>query len=310
MLKMSNEVKVGITVLLAFLVAIVGFRFMRDVPIFRQTLEISTTFDRGDGISQGSTVNVKGVKVGSVRTVQLTPENRVRVIMRLDGTTQIPKGSIAQLTSLGIVEGKSVVIQLGDSDEMVEFGDEIEGVYVESITEVLGSRGDEIAGDVSESLSELNIFLRQLNATFDDEARTSLDETLMNASKATQQIASILEDKQDDIDRAISSGTRMLSQLDTLATDNRARVDSIMTSLEKNINELEGLRLEMESATSNLNVILEKINNGDGTLGKLVNDPSMYDNLDELAIEIKNLVKGINENPGRYLRHMSIIDIF
>ena len=310
MLKMSNEVKVGITVLLAFLVAIVGFRFMRDVPIFRQTLEISTTFDRGDGISQGSTVNVKGVKVGSVRTVQLTPENRVRVTMRLDGTTQIPKGSVAQLTSLGIVEGKSVVIQLGDSDEMVEFGDEIEGVYVESITEVLGSRGDEIAGDVSESLSELNIFLRQLNATFDDEARTSLDETLLNASKATQQIASILEDKQDDIDRAISSGTRMLSQLDTLATDNRARVDSIMTSLEKNINELESLRLEMESATSNLNVILEKINNGDGTLGKLVNDPSMYDNLDELAIEIKNLVKGINENPGRYLRHMSIIDIF
>ncbi|TVR29923.1 MAG: MCE family protein [Balneolaceae bacterium] len=310
MLKMSNEVKVGITVLLAFLVAIVGFRFMRDVPIFRQTLEISTTFDRGDGISQGSTVNVKGVKVGSVRTVRLTPENRVRVTMRLDGTTQIPKGSVAQLTSLGIVEGKSVVIQLGDSDEMVEFGDEIEGVYVESITEVLGSRGDEIAGDVSESLSELNIFLRQLNATFDDDARTSLDETLMNASKATQQIASILEDKQDDIDRAISSGTRMLSQLDTLATDNRARVDSIMTSLEKNINELEGLRLEMESATSNLNVILEKINNGDGTLGKLVNDPSMYDNLDELAIEIKNLVKGINENPGRYLRHMSIIDIF
>ncbi len=310
MLKMSNEVKVGITVLLAFLVAIVGFRFMRDVPIFRQTLEISTTFDRGDGISQGSTVNVKGVKVGSVRTVRLTPENRVRVTMRLDGTTQIPKGSVAQLTSLGIVEGKSVVIQLGDSDEMVEFGDEIEGVYVESITEVLGSRGDEIAGDVSESLSELNIFLRQLNATFDDEARTSLDETLLNASKATQQIASILEDKQDDIDRAISSGTRMLSQLDTLATDNRARVDSIMTSLEKNINELESLRLEMESATSNLNVILEKINNGDGTLGKLVNDPSMYDNLDELAIEIKNLVKGINENPGRYLRHMSIIDIF
>jgi phospholipid/cholesterol/gamma-HCH transport system substrate-binding protein len=310
MLKMSNEVKVGITVLLAFLVAIVGFRFMRDVPIFRQTLEITTSFDRGDGISQGSIVYVKGVKVGSVRTVRLTPENQVRVAMRLDGSTQISKGSIAHLTSLGIVEGKSIVIQLGDSDEMVEFGDEIEGVYVESITEVLGSRGDEIAGDVSESLSELNIFLRQLNATFDDEARNSLDETLLNASKATQQIASILENKQDDIDRAISSGARMLSQLDTLATDNRARVDSIMTSLESNINELEGLRLEMETATSNLNLILEKINNGDGTLGKLVNDPSMYDNLDELTIEIKNLVKGINENPGRYLRHMSIIDIF
>jgi phospholipid/cholesterol/gamma-HCH transport system substrate-binding protein len=310
MLKLSNEVKVGITVLLAFLVAIVGFRFMRDVPIFRQTLEISTTFDRGDGISQGSIVNVNGVKVGSVRTVRLTNDNRVRIVMRLDGQTRIPENSVAQLTSLGIVEGKSIVIRLGDSSRMAEFGDEIEGVYVESMTEVLGSRGEEIAGDVSESLSELNIFLRQLNDTFDDEARTSLDETLLNASRATQQIASVLEDKQGEINRAIESGSSMLSQLDTLATDNRARVDSIMTSLEQNIGELENLRTELESATSNLNTILEKINNGDGTLGRLVNDPSVYENIDELTIEIKNLVKGINENPGRYLRHMSIIDVF
>lgn len=310
MLKMSNEVKVGITVLLAFLVAIVGFRFMRDVPIFRQTLEISTKFDRGDGISRGSIVNVNGVKVGSVRSVRLSSDNRVRILMRLDGQTRIPENSVAQLTSLGIVEGKSIVIRLGDSNRMAEFGDEIEGVYVESMTEVLGNRGEEIAGDVSESLSELNIFLRQLNATFDDEARTSLDETLLNASRATQQIASILENKQDEIDRAIESGSSMLSQLDTLATDNRARVDSIMTSLEQNIGELENLRTELESATSNLNTILEKINNGDGTLGRLVNDPSVYENIDELTIEIKNLVKGINENPGRYLRHMSIIDVF
>jgi phospholipid/cholesterol/gamma-HCH transport system substrate-binding protein len=162
MLKLSNEVKVGITVLLAFLVAIVGFRFMRDVPIFRQTLEISTTFDRGDGISQGSIVNVNGVKVGSVRTVRLTNDNRVRIVMRLDGQTRIPENSVAQLTSLGIVEGKSIVIRLGDSSRMAEFGDEIEGVYVESMTEVLGSRGEEIAGDVSESLSELNIFYGSL----------------------------------------------------------------------------------------------------------------------------------------------------
>jgi phospholipid/cholesterol/gamma-HCH transport system substrate-binding protein len=292
------------------LVAVIGFRFMRDVPIFRQTLEVSTTFDRGDGISQGSIVNISGVKVGSVRNVRLTPENRVRVVMRLDGDVRIPDNSVAQLTSLGIVEGKSIVIRLGDSERMIDFGDEIEGIYIESMTEVLGSRSEEIAGDVSESLSELNIFLRQLNATFDDETRTTLDETLINASKATQQIASVLEGKQAEINNAIDAGSRMLSQLDTLATDSRPRVDSIMVSIEKNVSELEQLRVELESATVNLNEILEKINNGDGTLGRLVNDPSMYENLDELTKEINNLVKGINENPGRYLRHMSIIDLF
>lgn len=310
MLNLSNEVKVGITVLTAFMIAFVGFRFMRDIPIFRQTFQISATFDRGDGISRGSLVNVNGVKVGSVSTVRLTPENRVRVTMSLDGETPIPEGTEAHLTSLGIVEGKSIVLRLGDSENMLEYGAEIEGVYIESVTEVLGSKSEEIAGDVSQSLSELNSFLRQLNTAFDDSTRASLDETVVNASRAAETLASLLSEKEQDISRAIESGSQMLGRLDTLAADNSPRIDSIMVSLEKNISELENLRVELEGASTNLNQILEKINRGDGTIGKLVNDPSMYENLDELSRELSALVKNINENPGRYLRHMNIIELF
>ncbi len=307
---MRNEVKVGITVLLAIIVAIVGFRFMRDVPILRQSMEIATTFDRADGISSGSVVHVKGVKVGSVNRVFLTPESNVRVTMRIDKGINIPRGSVAHLTSLGIVEGKSIVIELGDSEEMVEFGGEIEGVYVETMMEVLGSKGEELGDDVSDGISELNRFLRQLNETLTDEASADVGRTIHNAHRATGQIAATLEEKQQEINRAIDAGSSMMSQLDTMVTDNRPKVDSLMLSLEHNINELETVRVELEKATSSLNEILEKINHGDGTLGKLVNDPSMYNNLDSLTVEMNNLVRGINENPGRYLRHMSIIEIF
>lgn len=310
MFKLSNEAKVGITVLLAFAIAIIGFRFMRDIPIFRQTMQISATFDRGDGISRGSLVNVKGVKVGSVSTVELTSENRVRVLMSLDSEVKIPEGTVANLTSLGIVEGKSIVLNLGDSGQMLDYGDEIEGVYIESVTEVLGSKSEEIAGDVSESLSELNSFLRQLNTAFDDSTRDTLDKTIVSASKAAGTISAILEEKQGDINKAIESGSQMLARLDTLAADNSPRVDSIMVSLEKNLAELDKVRIELESASASLNEILDKINRGDGTLGKLVNDPSVYENLDELSRELTALVKGINEDPGRYLRHMNIIEIF
>lgn len=309
-MRMSNEIKVGITVLLAVLVAIAGFRFMRDVPILRQSMQISATFDRVDGISSGSVVHISGVKVGSVSNVELTPENNVRLTMRIDTGTNIPRGSVAYLTSLGIVEGKSIVIQLGDSQEIVEYGEEIEGVYVETMMEVLGNKGEELGEDVSEGIHELNRFLRQLNETLTDETRDNVGQTISNAQRATGQIATTLEEKQREIERAIDAGSSMLGQLDTLVTDNRPKVDSLMASLEQNINELETVRIELEKATSNLNEILEKINHGDGTLGRLVNDPSIYENLDSLTIEINNLVKGINENPGRYLRHMSIIEIF
>lgn len=307
---MKNEAKIGITVFLAIIVAVVGFRFMRDVPLFRQTLEVSAVFERGDGINRGSMVNMKGVKVGSVSRVRLTSDNNVRITMQLNEDLNIPENSVAYLTSLGIVEGKSIVLEMGDSESNVEFGDEIKGEYIEGVTEVLGSRGEELAGDVSESLSELNQFLRQLNATLDDDTRTSVDQTLKNADATMQNISETLEQNKDEIDQAISSASRTMMQLDTLTTDNRPRVDSLMASLEENVNELHKVRTELEAATSNLNQILEKINSGEGTMGRLVNDPSLYENMDELSKEMNTLVKGINEDPGRYLKHMSIIEVF
>ena len=309
-MKLSNEAKVGITVLLAGLAAVVGFRFMSDVPILSQSQKVQTTFVRTDGLGTGSQVFVKGVKVGSVSEVQLTASDSVRVTMRLDMSEPLPKGTIAYLTSLGLIEGKSIVLELGTSDENVEYGGTIEGVYVQSMLESLGSRGQQLGDDLSSTFTELNSFLEQLNETLDEDAQVSLNQTLENTSAATKQIASILNQKQGEIDRAISSGSSMIAQLDTLATDNRPRVDSLMVSLEENIRELEKIRVELEGASSSLNEILGKINSGQGTIGKMVNDPSLYNNLDSLSTELNKLMKGINEDPGRFLKHMDIIEIF
>jgi ABC-type transporter Mla subunit MlaD len=309
-LNIKSETKVGITVLLAAIAAVVGFRFMSDVPILSQSQKVQTTFVRTDGLGTGSQVFVRGVKVGSVSDVQLTSSDSVRVTMRLDMSRPLPEGTKAYLTSLGLIEGKSIVLELGTSTETVEFGESIEGEYVPSMMESLGSRGEALGDDLSSTFTELNSFLERLNQTLDEDAQTSLNQTLENTSQATQRVASILNEKQEDIDKAISSGSSMLARLDTLAADNSPRVDSLMISLESNIRELEKIRVELEGATAGLNQILEKINNGEGTIGKMVNDPSLYENLDELTGELNKLVKGINEDPGRYLKHMDIIEVF
>ncbi|MDR9365467.1 MAG: MlaD family protein [Balneolaceae bacterium] len=309
-MKLSNEAKVGITVFLAVVVAIIGFRFMRDVPIFGTSLNISSTFEKADGISNGSLVYIKGVRVGSVNSVQLTPENNVRVGMSIDTDVNIPQDSRANLTSLGIVEGKSIVIEMGSSSQFVETGDEIAGTYAQTIMETLGDQGEQLGSDVSNSINELNQFLRQLNETVDDETRGKLDETLSNLLDSSERVANLLEEKRGDIDLAIESGSRVISQLDTLATNNRPKVDSLMTSLEENVRELSVVREELETASASLNQLLDKLNNGEGTMGKLINDPSVYENLDSLTIELNKLVKGINEDPGKYLKHMSIIEVF
>ena len=260
--------------------------------------------------SSGSLVYIKGVRIGSVSSVRLSEDNNVRVGMSIDTNVNIPEGSTALLTSLGIVEGKSIVIELGDSDQYLESGDEIPGNYAQTIMETLGEQGEQLGDDVSNSINELNQFLRQLNATVDDETRVKLNETLNNLVESTNQVATLLEEKEEEINSAIESGSRIISQLDTLTTNNRPKIDSLITSIEQNVDELSDVRQELESASASLNEILEKVNRGDGTMGKLINDPSVYENLDSLTSELNKLVKAINEDPGKYLKHMSIIEVF
>jgi len=247
-LKINSEVKVGITVLLAAVAAVIGFRFMSDIPVFKQAQEYTSTFERVDGLGTGSQVIIRGVKVGSVNRVQLVESDSVMITMRLDLDERLPKNSVARLTSLGLIEGKSIVIERGDSDEYIEEGGRVKGIYVDSMMEVLGERGEEIGEDLSDSFTELNQFLRQLNKTLDDESSASLDRTIHNVESVTRNISDVLDSKKEEINEAIASGSSMMGQLDTMATTNRPKVDSLMASLEYNVRELEKVRVEIESA--------------------------------------------------------------
>jgi len=309
-LKISNEIKIGLTVIIAIIITLIGFRFMRDVPLFTQPIEIKSTFHRVDGLTVGSIVYVKGVKVGSVKEMRLLPSDSVQVTMNLEGITAIPKGSVAYLTALSLIEGKSIVLEKSDSDEYVETGDEIKGAYVETIVEVFAEKGEELGQDLSSTFTELNQFLNQLNKTIDDETRQSVSETFNNAERATRALSNILEEKKEDIDRAINATSRTMQQIDTLATDNRTKVDSLLFHLEENVRELKGTRENLNRSIVSLNEILEKVNNGDGTFSRMVNDPSLYNNIDSMAVEMTRLLKGINEDPGNYLKHMKMIEIF
>lgn len=309
-MKLSNEAKVGLTVFLAALVAFIGFRIMRDLPVFRQAFEVVSYFDRVDGLNSGNVVYLNGIKVGSVKSMDLTPEARIKVRLSIERDFTMPVGTIAHLTSISFIDGKSIVLILGESDETVPFGGVIEGLYVDGVMEYLADKGEEIGEDLSAAFTELNAFLENLNTVLNDESKRAIDETLGNTSESTKILLNLLEERQNELKDVILSASQAMAQLDTIATDSRPQIETILSSLESSLAELEGISEGLDKTVIQLHEILEKINNGEGTLGLLVNDPSLYNNLDSLSLELKNLAKGINENPGRYLRHLKLIEIF
>src|SRR5690625_6113431 len=96
--------------------------------------------------------------------------------------------------------------------------------------ETLGQKGEEISEDVSSVASELNEFLKQLNATLNDDARENIDQTIEGTMKSVTALSEMLESSQQDIETAIASGSSMVQQLDTLAADARPRADSLLAA--------------------------------------------------------------------------------
>ena len=308
--KLSNEAKVAITIVAALIVAFLGFRLMNDMPIFRQSQKVISYFEKVDGLTTGSYVYLHGVKVGSVNKIDLIARDSVMVTMNFDLDVEIPKNSVARLESSGLLDEKVILIQPGDSQENLEYGDTIEGIYSGGMMETLKDEGQKLSDDVSQSFDKLNNLLEKLNTVLSEENQSQIDGILADLKSTTDEISGMMEKKRGELESSINHANNFLANLDTVSTNNKSRIDSVMIGLDKSLKRVEKLSGELEQTGSKLNEILTKVNNGDGTLGKLVNNPSLYNNLDSLSAEMKLLIKNINEDPRKYLKHMRLIEVF
>lgn len=101
-----------------------------------------------------------------------------------------------------------------------------------------------------------------------------------------------------------------LGNVNDLSSENKEKLTSLISNLESTSKEMETLSKGLNKTNTTLDEVLTKINNGTGTLGKLANDPSLYNNIDSLSANLNQLIKNINEDPGKYLKHMRLIEVF
>lgn len=309
-MKISNELKVALTILVALVAGFFGYRLMGDMPLFRQSKIIHAHFEQADGLTPGSNIFVSGVRVGSVKSMELSNGDSVKVSMSFDLETPIPKDSEAHLQSSGLLDDKAIVIKRGESRQDLEHNDEITGVYEGGMMETLKEEGQQLSEDVSESFEKLNTLLAELNTMVDEEAQGKIDTTLTNLQTSTDEVATLFRNKRSDLESSITHAQQFLANMDTVSAQNKSRIDSVLTGLDRSLNELEILSNELTQTNRELQKMLVKINNGEGSLGKLINDPGLYDNLESLSGEMDLLIKNINEDPGKYLKHMRLIEVF
>jgi len=303
-LKFTNEIKIGMTVVFATLIGVVGFRVMRDVPIFNNGRQIISTFTKVDGISIGKKIFFNGVDIGSISYLQLLQNDSVRITMTIDADIVIPEDSKAFIRSTDFLGSKAILIEKGTSLVQVVDGGSLKGVFDEGTLNELQAKGLSLGDKVAEVGENLNVALKRVNTTLSDDVQKNVEKSLKELELLTRESRKMVQENKTTLNNSLLTLNQVLQQADSLTAETRPQLKELVANLNKQLKGLEEATSSLDETSNELTLLLKKINSGEGTLGKLANDPSLYTNLDSLAIGLNTLIRNLDKNPKRYLKHI------
>lgn len=301
---MKREVKVGVFAVAVLLAAWFGARFLKGSELFSNNYKYYAYYDQVGGIQTASHVMIYGVKVGSVTKVTLDedPSKGVELELSIDRRYRIPADSKAKIFSNGVMGGKAVDIVMGSSPEYIEDGGTLASEVGVDIIDMAGSELEFFKEKITEVVGSLTTTLDGINSLLEENS-ANLNSIVANVDGITASTDEILRDQKTHLKEAIASLNLFAQSLG----DNTEHIDSIMGNLDAFSAQLAEADLvsEVESTVEHLNAVLAAADAETGTVGKLLNDAELYDNLSAASDNLSLLLADLKANPKRYV-HFSL----
>ena len=288
-MKHRDDVLVGLVISLALVALVIG-----SVYLIRGGLQtgypLYARFPWGSGIKQGQTVFLSGVDIGFVGNVDLVPDGTLIVVMRIKSQYHVPQGTTATIEPNGIFGDVDVALRpLRPNSTPIAPGDTVPvGKPAVNLADLL-ARVDTASGHLNDVARAVQVELVQGGGIAD------LRMTLDNANKLVVQLAQIAAEQSKELTISMHTLNRAVSAIDS------ATVDSTVKNLKTASANMASLTQNLQHATIRLDGILAKVDSGNGTAGKLISDPAVYDNLKGLLARLDSLTADLKKNPGRYI---------
>lgn len=301
---MKREVKIGIFAVAMIGAAWAGIRFLKGFDIFSRNRDYYAAYDSINGVQNASPIMMKGVKIGSVTGLEFDPARSDKVVLRftIKREYRIPSDSEAKIFSNGLMGAKAIEITYGKATTFLEPGDTLRSSRDRDLMDVAGSELDFFKQKFSQVTADLSRTLDNLN-TLMEANQSSIHGTLSHLNSLTGDMAAVLDSEKQNLRTAIGS----LTEFSEMLGANSDRVAGIIGNLDRVSAQLseEQVVHRIAEAAGNLNDLLARIEQGDGTLGRLLNDPALYNSLDQATANLAALLADVKEYPGRYV-HFSL----
>ncbi|MEQ8324588.1 MAG: MlaD family protein [Vicingaceae bacterium] len=316
-LRIRKEVQTGILMILSLAVLYWGVNFLKGVDVFNKNIQYVAVYQKVEGLTISNPVQINGLTVGSVRDVGFMDDNSGRIFVKFElnkSAIILPKQTVARIESTDLLGSKSINLILGkEVGKFHEDGDTLRSSVEASLTEEVNNQILPLKAKAEELLSSLDTLVGVVQAILNKQARENLSssfESIKNALATFEVVAlrtdtMIIREKEKFGQimtnfQSISNNLRNNNENITMILDNIAYIsDSIAQSdITSTIN-------NAGEAFADAAEIMKKVNDGQGTIGQLVNNDSLYYHLESSARDLDKLLIDLEENPNRYV-HVSV----
>ncbi len=293
-MKISREIKTAVLVLTAILLLIWGYSFIKGKNLFDNSTKYYVEYSNVEGLTMSSNVTINGLVVGKVSNIDINQQNgKLLVELTMNKSMNISKSSIATIYSPGLISGKGISIDPKFEDtDYASSGDYLKGEVQLDITEKLGGQLEPLQQKVEELLKNANQMLLAINNIIDDKTQVNLKSAIAELDATLTGANQLIATTTPKLDKTMDNLNTVSSNFSEL-------------SLELNSLDIKSTFAKLDNATGSLDKIMSDVDSGKGTIGKLLKDDQMYNNLAGASKELEQLLRDLKENPKRYV-HFSL----
>ena len=296
-MKLSREIKTGIIVIGGILLFILGFSFLKSTPLFDNNKTFYAVYNHVGGLQTGTQVSINGFAVGTVNDIKFRDNSgNLLVTFSVDNNFDFSRNSKAELYDTGIIGGKGIQIKpVFDDAPIAKSGDTLDTETKPGLTELVQQRLTPLQLKVEGAVSNADSLLVNFNEVLDDDTKKNLRESIKGLNnmvdgfqKSANTLNTLLENNKSQLDSSIHNINTITSNFSKLS-DSISKVG--LTKTMRNL----------EATIGNLNNMLAKMENGEGSLGKLMKNEELYNNLSNASRELDLLLQDFRLNPKRYV---------
>ena len=303
-MKISNETKIGVLAVVALAALILGFNFLKGSSLFQHTTKIYAVFDNVEGLEVSNAVQIDGLNIGSITDISESDKdlsNGIVVTITLKKKVNIPRNSTGVINS-GFISSATIVIDKGDDKEFLQNGDTLQTKKKANLFSQVQSSVNPVILKLGGTLTSLDSLIEVIGTMFDPHLKSNFAAIIANMASSTAELQKLLNAQTGYLAQSLRNMNDFTGNL----AKNNDHVTHTLDNLDKTTASLAEAKIPetvatLQSTMTELKGILDKVNSNNGSLGMLINDKRLYQNLEGTTRSLNTLLDDFRVHPKRYV---------